>query len=126
MVTDWSKYPNFTRAEMACKHTGKCEMDPEFMQILQDIRTEYGKPMKISSGFRDPSHPAEAKKSATGEHSYGTCADIAISGTEAVVLMKIALRFGITRIGVNQKGSGRFLHLGIGGNGMPNPAIWSY
>lgn len=125
---DWSKYPNFPESEMRCKHTGKCNMQPEFMDILQDIRNEFRKPMKVSSGFRDTSHPIEAKKEIPGEHTLGTCADIAVSGADAVVLLKIALRFGITRIGINQKGPvhGRFLHLGIGGDDLPNPAIWSY
>ena len=128
MAIDWDKYPNFSEAEMACKHTGKCDMKPEFMAILQDIRNEYGKPMKVSSGYRDVTHPIEAAKDNPGEHTLGTCADIAVHGSDAVFLMKIALRMGVTRIGINQKGpvSSRFLHLGIGGNGLPNPAMWSY
>lgn len=52
-VVDWSKYPNFSEAEFRCRHTGKCEMRPEFLAVLQAIRAEYGKPMIISSGYRD-------------------------------------------------------------------------
>lgn len=127
VVADWGKYPNFSEAEFRCRHTGQCAMQVEFMDRLQAIRTEYGRPLRITSGYRHPTHPVEARKGhATGEHTLGMCADIAVQGADAVELLRIALAHGITRIGVQQKGSGRFLHLGIGGQGLPAPAIWSY
>lgn len=127
-VTDWSRYPDFSEDEFRCRHTGRCEMDAEFMDLLQKIRTSYGKPMRISSGYRDPTHPIEAAKGglSRGEHTLGRCCDVAIEGFEAVVLLQYALAHGITRVGVQQKGAGRFLHLGIGGPGLANPWIWSY
>ena len=127
VVVDWSKYPNFTPAEFACRHTGVALMQAEFMDRLQAIRTEYGRPLRITSGYRAPSHPAEARKGhATGEHTLGTCADIAVQGADAVELIRIALAHGITRFGVQQRGDARFVHLGIGGGSLPSPAIWSY
>lgn len=127
-VTDWSRYPDFSEDEFRCRHTGRCEMDAEFMDLLQKIRTSYGKPMRISSGYRDPTHPIEVAKGglSRGEHTLGRCCDVAVEGFEAVVLLQYSLAHGITRIGVQQKGSGRFLHLGIGGPGLANPWIWSY
>lgn len=127
-VTDWGLYPNFTEDEFRCRHTGLCEMQAEFMELLQAIRRAYGKPMVISSGYRHPSHPTEARKAhTTGEHTRGTCCDVAVSGPDALRLVEIALSFGVSRIGVNQKGNaGRFIHLGIGGPGLPAPALWSY
>lgn len=127
IVTDWARYPNFSEAEFRCRHTGRCEMQAEFMARLQAIRAEYGKPMPISSGYRHPSHPIEAGKGrADGEHTRGTCCDVAVSGADALRLIEIAIRHGINRVGVQQKGGGRFLHLGIGGRGLPAPAVWSY
>lgn len=127
-VEDWSEFPNFHPDEFRCSHTGWVRMDVEFMRVLQAVRTAYGKPMRITSGYRDPSHPIEAAKGSTsrGEHTYGRCADVACEGVEAVILLKYALAHGITRIGVQQKGSARFLHLGIGAPGLANPWIWSY
>lgn len=123
---DWTRWPNFTPAEFRCKHTGNLVMQPEFLDVLQAIRSEYGRPMRVTSGYRHPTHPEEAKKIKPGEHTHGACADIACEGEEAFRLLRIALKHGITRIGIQQKGGGRFLHLGIGAPGMPNPAIWSY
>ena len=127
LVTDWKKYaPYFSEAEFQCKHTGMCKMQLEFMDKLWAIRLEFGKPLKISSGYRHPTHPIEAKKgSSTGEHTTGLCCDVAIQGAEALRLLDIALQHGITRIGVQQKGAGRFIHLGISPK-HTNPTIWSY
>jgi zinc D-Ala-D-Ala carboxypeptidase len=122
---DWTKYPNFTESEFACKHTGKNAMKPEFMDKLQALRTEYGRPMTISSGYRHPSHPIERGKTISGEHSSGLACDVAVHGADAYRIIQLAIKHGFTRIGVQQKGTGRFIHLGMSKN-LPNPTIWSY
>lgn len=124
MIAQWDKYPNFTKAEFDCKHTGENNMQHEFMEKLQAIRTEYGKSMKVTSGFRSVKHPIEAKKShSNGEHTQGYCADISCdNGADRFKLVQLALRHGISRIGIAKT----FLHLGIGGKGLPNNVIWEY
>jgi uncharacterized protein YcbK (DUF882 family) len=121
---NWALYPNFSEAEFRCKHTGKCEMHPDFMQRLQWLRDVYGKPMVVTSGYRAPSHPDEVCKAKPGEHTFGRAADIAVQGQDALRLIRFALDVGFTRIGVQQKGSGRFIHLGDSPD-FP-PGIWSY
>lgn len=59
---DWSKYPNFSKREFDCKETGENRMTVEFMDKLQELRTRYGKPMRITSGYRSPQHSIEAAK----------------------------------------------------------------
>lgn len=128
MTLDWSKYPNFTATEFRCRYTGKCLMRPEFMETLQQIRKTFARPLVITSGYRDPSHPAEAAKKAPGEHTYGVAADILISGDLARQLVHVALEYGIRRIGVAQDGRpGAFIHIGMGDRnlGFP-PSLWSY
>jgi len=123
-MMDWTAYPNFTEDEMRCKHTGRCHMDPLFMRRLQQLRDVFGKPMIVSSGYRDPSHPVERNKSSPGEHTTGHAADIAIAGADALRLVQIALGVGFNRIGVQQKGMGRYIHLGD--SPVFPPGIWSY
>lgn len=124
---NWSDYPNFTQAEMRCKHTGKCEMDPRFMQRLQQLRSVYGQPMTVTSGYRDPSHPAEAGKGTPGAHTMGRAVDIAVRGADAVRLLQLALQMGFTGVGVAQKGTNRFIHLDdVAPGTLPRPMIWSY
>lgn len=122
---NWNNYPNFTKAEFDCKHSGKNAMRPEFMERLQALRTAYGKPMRVTSGFRDTTHPVEAKKAAPGAHSRGSACDIGCNGQQAYELLKLALAMGFTGIGVNQKGSGRFIHLDTETDG-PRPNVWNY
>ena len=122
---DWTKYPNFKESEFDCKHTGKNEMKPEFMDKLQALRTEYGKSMTITSGYRHPSHPIERRKTISGEHSSGLACDVAVQGADAYRIIQLAIKHGFTRIGVQQKGTGRFIHLGMSKD-LPNPTIWSY
>ena len=126
---NWTDYPNFTKEEFDCKHSGINEMKPEFMAMLQQLRTAYGSPMFITSGYRDKTHPIEAKKSRPGAHATGQAADIGVDRSDAYKVLKLALEIGFTGIGIKQKGSGRFLHLD---NIEPDtkdflrPTIWSY
>ena len=119
---------SFTFEELKCRGTGLCDMDPAFLEKLQLIRDEFGKPMYPSSGYRHPDH--NEKVSTTGRHgphTTGHAVDIAISGRDAIRLMAIAQKHGMTGIGVSQKGphDKRFLHLDdlTGDN---RPWIWSY
>ena len=121
---NWADYPYFTKAEFDCKHSGKNEMQPEFMAKLQLLREKYGRPMIVTSGYRHWTHPVEARKGhTTGEHTRGTCADIACtSGAERYKIIQLALQLGFPRIGIAKT----FIHLGIGGAGLPSPTIWDY
>lgn len=122
---DWTKYPNFTEEEFKCKHCGKAEMNAAFMGKLQQLRNAYGKPMAITSGYRCPDHPIEAKKQTPGAHASGQACDVGVQGTDAYHLLKLAFALDFTGIGVQQKGSGRFIHLDTLRN-PPRPNVWSY
>jgi len=122
---DWSKYQNFSKAEFDCTHCGKNQMTPDFLQKLQTLRSVYGKPMRITSGYRCPEYPIEAKKAQPGAHASGCACDIGVEGQDAHRLLKLAFAAGFTGIGVQQKGSGRFIHLDTL-EGGPRPNVWSY
>ena len=95
------------------------------MELMDDIRERAGFPFVVTSGYRCEDHPIEARKSAPGAHTTGKAIDIAVSGEKALRLIELAQQAGIKRIGVNQKGSGRFIHLDVC-HDRPSPAIWSY
>jgi uncharacterized protein YcbK (DUF882 family) len=120
--------PYFSSEEMSCSHTGLEKMDARFMEMLTELRVAYAKPLRVTSAYRDVTHPIEAKKAKPGAHATGKAADIAVERGEAYEVLKIALEIGFTGIGVAQKGSGRFLHLDIcePEDGMFRPTVWSY
>lgn len=120
---DWKQYPNFSPEEFRCHETGKLAMDADFMAKLQTLRTQYGRPMHIDSGYRAPEHSIERAKAAPGPHAHGKAADIAMNGPEAYELVKLALNLGFSGIGIAQKaGHARYVHLDT----MPRNTLWSY
>jgi zinc D-Ala-D-Ala carboxypeptidase len=125
-MIDWSKYPNFSSSEMKCQHCGAEGISTKLMDKLQSMRTEYGKPMRITSAYRCPKHPIEAKKSTPGAHALGIAADIGVEGQEAHRILELAFKHGFTGIGVQQKGSSRFIHLDVRDGELPTPVVWSY
>lgn len=122
---NWDKYaPLFTEEEFKCKHTGKCEMQEEFMDKLLELRKKFNRPMIIKSGYRHWSHPVEARKGhKNGEHTKGVCCDVQVvdSGSR-YRLLELAFEMGFPRIGFH---SG-FLHIGMGAEGLPNNVFWDY
>jgi uncharacterized protein YcbK (DUF882 family) len=125
VVKDWSKYKNFTKAEFDCKFSGENFMLEAFMDKLQQLRSVYNKPMKITSGFRNRNHPEERTKTGIGPHAQGLAADISVRGADAHRLVGLAITMGFTGVGVSQQGNSRFIHLDLVKSSI-RPNIWSY
>jgi zinc D-Ala-D-Ala carboxypeptidase len=122
-------YKYFTAEELACQHCGADGMNADFMAKVEFLREQLGFPFVVSSAYRCPDHPIEAKKtSGPGAHSTGRAIDIAVQGEKAHQLLKKAFSMGIGGIGVNQKGSGRFIHLDDldETDNHTRPWVWSY
>ena len=101
------------------------KMDPKLLEMLDTLRENYGYPIKLTSTYRSPEHPIEAKKAKPGEHAHGAAVDIACVGGEATFkLVKAAIKTGFTRIGISRKNN--FVHVGIGYPGAPETTIWTY
>ena len=118
----------FTIEELRCQHTGNDGIQAEFLAKLNAIRHECGFPFPITSGYRAPEHPIEARKATPGAHASGRAVDIGVRGDRALRVIEVALQHGMTGIGVNQKGGSRFIHLDdLEGDGrFSRPTIWSY
>lgn len=128
-LAEW-RWANFTPAEMACKGTGRLLIVPAFMDRLQRLRTAFGKPMPITSGYRTPEYnSAVSRTGRDGPHTHARAVDVAVSGGDALDLVRLALAHGFTGIGIKQHGphAGRFIHLDdLTAPEHPRPRIWSY
>jgi zinc D-Ala-D-Ala carboxypeptidase len=126
-MANWSAYPNFSASEFRCKHTGREKMADDFVRKLQGLRTEFGRPLVITSGYRDPSHPIEARKVRPGAHAAGRAVDIkVVSPATMYELIRLAPRYGFTGIGISFRSSTpKFLHLDDV-TGPSRPAVWVY
>lgn len=127
---NWNKYaPFFREIEFSCRHCGRNDMRPAFMDTLLSLRQIYGKPMIVTSGYRCPVHNAEVSTTgAEGPHTTGLAGDFQVSGADAHELVGLAVNFNFTGLGINQKGehSKRFIHLDLIQVGESRPRIWSY
>ena len=119
---------HFKDKELRCKcGCGQNNMDPEFLEILEDIRRLFGGPLFITSGYRCPEHNAKVSQSGyDGPHTTGRAVDIAVDRGAAHRLLHIGCGAGLS-IGVNQRGPGRFIHLDdVDREWIDGPTVWSY
>jgi len=100
----------FNRDEFACQYTGNNEIQDEFIERLDELREACGFPFIITSGYRDPSHPIEAKKTKAGTHAQGIAADIKVNnGLQRFKIVEKAIALGFTGVGVARG----FVHVDI-------------
>jgi len=110
----------FTIDEFKCSHTGLVFMDDFFLLLLDELRAACGFPFVITSGYRSPTHPVEARKSTPGTHAKGIAADIATASSEArYAIISNAMRLGCTGVGV----ANTFVHLDVRDT---TPVVWTY
>jgi len=125
---DWKNSAFFEQSEFLCSHTNQEKMDQGFINTLNELREKFDKPIYITSGYRDVTHPIEIVKGKGGAHTSGKAVDISVSRKDAYTLLKIAFELQFTGIGINQKGNSRFIHLDTieSSPDRPRPTIWSY
>ena len=61
-LVNWDDIKFFKKEEFDCSHTGNNLMEHNFMMKLDMLRQTINRPLVISSGYRDNTHPVEAKK----------------------------------------------------------------
>ena len=118
---------HFTDKELSCRcGCGKTDMDEEFMRKLEAMRENADFPFSITSGIRCGSHNNNISSTGfDGPHTTGQAVDIAVDRHRAFIVMDLAFQYGMTGIGVKQRGEGRFIHVDDLHEGV-RPTIWSY
>lgn len=105
---------NFKVSEFACKDGS----DPVFIaeglvEVLQQIRSHFGKAVTITSAYRTPSHNKKVGGSSQSQHLYGMAADIVVQGVrpELVAAYAEQLLPGTGGIGIYRKSG--FVHIDV-------------
>lgn len=116
---------SFKEREWACKckncnQAAPHKMQAHVMDAIQNIRDMVGRPLVLTSAYRCPKHPEEAKKAKPGQHSEGLAVDIQVAdGAQRYEIIQLGLMAGATGIGVAKS----FIHLdwrvGV-------PVVWTY
>lgn len=119
-----SKYFSLTETECRCG-CGK-DLTDRAKQDFDALREEFGGPLTMTSGARCASYNQKVSTTGPdGPHTSLEAADFGVSHGDAHKLLTIAVRRGYTGIGIQQKGSGRFIHLDRLTT-PPRPNVWSY
>lgn len=96
---------NFKRKEFACKCScglglGESDINPELIEVVQDVRDTFDKPIVINSGLRCEKHNKRVGGAPRSQHLLGTAADIRVQGVEPIevyryLAAKYPKKFGI-------------------------------
>ena len=100
------------------------KMDAEFIEWLDDLREDYGKPIRINSSYRSPNHNERVGGVSNSAHTEVPCRAVDIhcsSSKERFTLVQLALKNGCKRIGIGET----FLHFDFSDK-KPSPRIWTY
>ena len=104
-------------------------MNKELLEILDEVREDYGKPIHITSGYRTEAHNAKVGGKKDSSHLKALAVDVSdnnrglpISSTNKFKLVRLFLEYGITRIGI----ADTFIHVDIDDEDKSPNVIWTY
>jgi uncharacterized protein YcbK (DUF882 family) len=97
-------------------------MDKELLDMLDDVRDKFDKPIHINSGFRTPAHNEAVGGAENSSHLKGLAVDIACDDSiDRFDLINCLLDVGFSRIGVAKT----FIHADIDPD-KSNGVMWTY
>lgn len=107
----------------ANKDINLTDLDPKMKDFMVKLEGTLGRELTVTSGYRSPEHPIEAKKKSPGEHTTGLAVDVAaIGGSPVFEIVEAAIDLGCKRIGISRKSN--FIHLGLDTTRVTS--IWTY
>jgi len=113
---------NFSKWEFQCPCCGLYNMDLRLVDILQHMRTFYGRRIDVSSGSRCEKHNAAVGGKPNSEHLVGRGVDIVcLDSNTRYLFIKLAMCYNVKRIGVGRD----FIHLGVD-DSLPVEVMWLY
>ncbi len=108
-----SKY--FSDAELTCHCCGTYPeqgMDPNLLDLLDNIRERVGGPVSLSCAYRCPEHNAEVGGEVDSQHLYGKAADVLVPpGWTVDSLADLAVELGAD--GVGRYYDDNFVHVDV-------------
>lgn len=97
-------------------------MDSGLLYKIDLLRERYGKPIRITSGYRTESHNAAVGGVSNSSHLQGLAVDIACTASgDRHDIINEALKLGFNRIGI----ANTFLHLDVD-TAKPSGCVWVY
>lgn len=79
-ISEHFKVKEFAQKDFRCD---KVIVDTELIDVLEDIRAHFNKPVIVTSGYRTPEYNAKIGGVKNSQHTKGTAADIQVSDIPA-------------------------------------------
>jgi uncharacterized protein YcbK (DUF882 family) len=116
------KYFNYSEFDSPDVQGSGQMMDKDFLNLLDQARDRFDKPININSGFRTPAHNESVGGKENSSHLKGLAVDVAcIASRDRFELIDIFLDLGINRIGI----ADTFIHIDVDPEKSSN-VIWTY
>lgn len=85
--SNWLISDHFRVNEFRCKDgTDPVYVDGRLVPILEFVRSKFGKPVVINSGYRTPAYNKKIGGAKFSQHMYGRAADIVVKGVKPEVV----------------------------------------
>ena len=116
---NWDKVKYFKKSEFKCQCGGKycngypAEMSPKLIDILEELRKYFGKPITITSGLRCKQHNKNVGGVSNSQHQYGKAADIYIPGIDKAKIKAKAYELGAAYSYYGTAGMGEAVHINV-------------
>lgn len=94
---------HFNAKEFHCHGIGCCSktmIDTKLIDILEQTRSFFKKPIKINSGYRCSKHNASVKGNPNSSHVEGKAADIVVIGIAPKKVAQFLESIGVTNLGL--------------------------
>jgi zinc D-Ala-D-Ala carboxypeptidase len=102
--------------------SGEKHMCGTLIQMLDEVRKEYGKPMRINSGYRSKSQNLMVGGKKDSSHLRGYAADISVkSSVDRFHLIWLFMKYNFRRVGVAKT----FIHVDVDPD-KPQEVMWLY
>ena len=97
-------------------------MDPKLLNMIDEAREIYGKPIHVTSGYRTEAHNRKVGGVDSSSHLKGLAIDVAcVRSDNRFKMLNALLEVGFNRIGV----ASTFIHVDIDKDKSQN-VIWTY
>lgn len=103
---------NFRVKEFACTDgSDPIFVDSELVNVLQKIRTHFGKSVTITSAYRTPGKNKAVGGTTYSQHLYGKAADIKVNGVAPKTVAAYAEKLLTNKGGIGTYGT--FVHIDV-------------
>ena len=106
------RWPNFSPAEIACRGTGKLQVNEPALDKLQALRDRLGKPLIVRSAYRSPEHNRAVGGATRSKHLDGAAFDIAMANHDPAAFEAAAREVGFLGFGFYPRSG--FIHVDLG------------